>query len=233
MKTQELKGKPSQKQSKALHKSEKERLEKLTELENGARAKGYKWVVGVDEAGRGPLAGPVVAAACYIPEGLFFPGINDSKLLLPTKRKMLFAQLKAHADVRFGIGIIESSMIDQINILQAAMQAMREAVQKLPLKPDCLLVDGDRIFTDQIYSEAIVKGDSRSQMIAAASIIAKETRDEIMVQLHQYYPQYGFDEHKGYGTEKHRAALAKYGPCPIHRHSFCSLPRATTYSRIS
>jgi ribonuclease HII len=217
---QGLKNTGSQKRSKASPQSEQARLEKLTELERAAWAKGFKCVVGVDEAGRGPLAGPVVAAACAIPEGVYFPGINDSKLLLPNKRKALFEQLQGHQGVRFGLGIVEAAVIDEINILQAALQAMRQAVAKLPLQPDCLLVDGDRTFLKTIYSEAIIKGDSRSQMIAAASIIAKETRDQIMVQLHEKFPEYGFNEHKGYGTEKHRAALAKYGPCPVHRCSF-------------
>jgi ribonuclease HII len=212
----------SPKPSKALLKSERKRLEKLTELEKAARSKGYKCVVGVDEAGRGPLAGPVVAAACFIPEGLFFPGINDSKLLLPNKRKAIYTQLLCHENVCYGIGVIENEVIDEINIFQAAMRAMREAVKQLPMQPDCLLVDGNHVFSDSIYSEAIIKGDSRSQMIAAASIIAKETRDKIMIEWHEKYPEYGFDEHKGYSTEKHRESLVKYGPCPIHRRSFAT-----------
>jgi len=212
---------------KALLKNEQERLEKLTELEKAARAKGYTCVVGVDEAGRGPLAGPVVAAACFIPAGIFFPGINDSKLLLPAKRKALFAQLTNHESVVYGIGIVEHTVIDQINILQATLQAMREAVQNLPMQPDCVLVDGNRVFTNSIYSEAVIKGDGRSQLIAAASILAKETRDQIMLEWHQKYPEYGFDEHKGYGTERHRDVLAKYGPSPIHRRSFNAFKEET------
>lgn len=205
---------------KALPKHEIERLIKLTELETAARAKGYKCIAGVDEAGRGPLAGPVVAAACVIEDRIFFPGINDSKQLLPIKRREIFAQLLGHPGVVYGVGIVEHTEIDRINILQATFEAMRAAVKKLPVEPDCVLVDGSHTFLQTVYSEAIIKGDSRSQVIAAASIIAKETRDQLMMEYHKRYPEYSFDEHKGYATEKHRAALAKYGPCPIHRKSF-------------
>jgi ribonuclease HII len=205
---------------KPLQTNELKRLEKLTELESAARAKGYQRVVGIDEAGRGPLAGPVVAVACHIPCNTFFPGINDSKLLLPNKRKVIYEQLIQHKGVYYGIGIVDHSRIDEINIFQAALEAMRLAVGHLPMLPDCLLIDGDHPCTKEIYSETIVKGDSRSQMIAAASIIAKETRDKIMQDYHALYPQYGFDEHKGYATQKHRRALAEFGPCPIHRRSF-------------
>jgi ribonuclease HII len=217
----------SLKPTKPPPKCELRRLEKLTELETAARAKGYRCIAGVDEAGRGPLAGPVVAAACSIPQGLYFPGINDSKLLLPKKRKTLFEQITGHKKVHYGVGIVEHSVIDRINILQAALEAMRSAVKQLPVQPDCLLVDGAHCFTESIYSEPVIKGDSRSQMIAAASIIAKEMRDRIMVEYHKRYPEYGFDEHKGYPTEKHRKALAKYGPCPIHRLTFSSVSQLT------
>jgi ribonuclease HII len=208
------------KQPQTLPKSEQQRLAKLTEFETKARAEGYQRIVGVDEVGRGSLAGPVVAAACSILEGLFFPGINDSKLLLPKKRKVLFSQLSQHPGVCYGIGIVDHTVIDQINILQATLEAMRAAVRQLPLQPDYLLVDGIHSFMEEIYSEPIIKGDSRSQTIAAASILAKETRDAIMVEYHQLYPQYNFDENKGYATETHRKALSLYGPCPIHRLTF-------------
>ncbi len=215
-----------QKQSKALPTSEKKRLIKLTELEAQAKAEGFSCIAGVDEVGRGPLAGPVVAAACIIAENVFFRGINDSKQLLPATRKQIFEKLISHKDVLFGIGIIDHSIIDQINIFQASLEAMREAVKALPQTPDCLLVDGTHTFFDHIHSKAIVKGDSLSQMIAAASIIAKETRDKIMLEYHEQYPEYGFNEHKGYATEKHRQALLTYGPCPIHRRSFHSVEKA-------
>lgn len=209
-----------QKQQKALLKSEEGRLKKLTELEATFRVKGFKCIAGVDEAGRGPLAGPVVAAACSIPEGLFFSGINDSKLLLPKQRKELLKQLLMHEGVAYGIGVIGHFEIDQLNIHHAALAAMRLAVEHLPIQPDCLLVDGKFGFTDKIFTERIVKGDSLSQMIAAASIIAKETRDQMMIYFDKRYPEYGFAEHKGYATAHHREALEKYGPCPIHRRSF-------------
>lgn len=204
----------------ALPKNERERLAKLTELEIEARAKGYHSLAGVDEVGRGPLAGPVVAAACSIREGLFFSGINDSKQLTPLKREILFEQLRAHEGVRFGIGLVDHLEIDRINIYQSTLVAMREAVLKLPEKPDCLLVDGVRLNVEGIYSERIIKGDTLSQMIAAASIIAKVMRDQIMVNYHEQYPEYGFHEHKGYATKQHRLALAQHGPCPIHRKTF-------------
>lgn len=201
-------------------KSEKRRLEKLIEPETLARAKGYRCVAGVDEAGRGPLAGPVLAAACTIPEGIFFGYINDSKLLTSQKRKVLFEQLTTHEGVQFGVGRIEQDEIDRINIYQATLAAMRMAVAQLKEQPDVLLVDGMHLAIEGIHAQRIVQGDRLSQMIAAASIIAKESRDQIMIQYHEVYPEYGFDEHKGYATEKHRAALHKYGPCPLHRRTF-------------
>jgi ribonuclease HII len=205
---------------KALPKSEKNRLTKLTKPEAHAWLQGYRCVAGVDEAGRGPLAGPVFAAACMIPQGVFFPGINDSKLLSPEKRHQLFLQIKAHPEVRYGIGRVDHEMIDQINIYQASLEAMRRAIAQLSTPPDYILVDGVNLPLPGIISQRVVHGDRLSQMIAAASIIAKETRDQIMLEYHALYPVYGFDAHKGYGTEQHRAALAEHGPCPIHRRSF-------------
>lgn len=208
------------KSSKAALKNrlEKKRLLQLIQIEAAVRSRGFQQVVGVDEAGRGPLAGPVVAAACLIAEDLFFPGINDSKVLAPQKREELFEQLRIKTT--YGIGIISHEVIDSINILQATHQAMREAVAQLPFTPDYILVDGRPVDFGGIPSEGVIKGDSRSQAIAAASILAKVTRDRIMLYYHEQYPEYGFDEHKGYGTEKHLQMLAKYGPSPIHRRSF-------------
>lgn len=223
----DLNSKVPHNQRKALPSSERRRLKKLTELETLARQKGFTFIAGVDEAGRGPLAGPVVAAACSIPEKVFFPGINDSKQLLPALRKELFEQITTHPRVSFGVGVIDHLVIDRINILQATLEAMRAAVKALPQQPDCLLVDGINTFSEHIHSVAIKKGDSLSQMIAAASVIAKETRDRIMLQYHEEYPEYGFHEHKGYATEKHLIALAKHGPCPIHRTTFHSVAQAT------
>jgi ribonuclease HII len=208
------------KPSKALPKSERLRLAKLVEFESQARSTGYRWIAGVDEAGRGPLAGPVVAAACSIPEGVFFQGINDSKLLTAKIREKLFEQIVAREGVDYGIGIVEHTVIDQINIYQATLEAMRGAVRQLRIQPDYLLVDGLHLIVDGIAAMRIVNGDRRSQMIAAASVLAKVKRDHIMDTYHFDYPEYGFNTHKGYATEKHRCALAKFGPCPIHRRSF-------------
>lgn len=209
---------------KALPKSERIRLKRLTTLESQARLKGYRCVAGVDEAGRGPLAGPVYAAACVIPVGIFFPGINDSKLLSGPKRQALFELITTHPAVSFGVSYVDHETIDRINIHQAGLEAMRGAIaqlaDKLTEKPDYVLVDGMHLPLPEIVSERIVRGDRLSQMIAAASIIAKQNRDQVMMEYHAEYPEYGFNEHKGYATPQHRAALQKYGPCPIHRRSF-------------
>jgi len=215
---------PKKKPSRALPKSERERLSRLVAIESGLRKRGYSRIARIDEAGRGPLAGPVVAAACVIAEGFFFPGIDDSKKLTPTQRKDLFKRVTAHSQVDYGIGIVEPSVIDSINILQATLLAMRRAVENLPSSPDFLIVDGPQLPFDSTFpSRGIIRGDSQSQSIAAASIIAKQTRDQIMFKYHETYPEYGFDSHKGYGTPKHREALQVHGPCPIHRRSFAPI----------
>lgn len=188
--------------------------------EKRAHLKGYKFVAGVDEAGRGPLAGPVVAAACIIPEGLYIDGVNDSKQLTPEKRAKIFDLLISSPDVMYGIGIVEADEIDQINILQATFRAMQRAVEKLPTLPDFVLVDGSLLPKWKYPSQAIVKGDSLSYSIAAASIIAKETRDELMKCYDIQFPGYGFGKHKGYGTKTHVEAIESLGPCLIHRKTF-------------
>ncbi len=200
---------------------EKKRLQKLTAIEKNIWRLGLKRIAGVDEAGRGPLAGPVVAAACIIPEGLFFEGINDSKLLSIKVRRSLFESLISHKEVVYGVGEVSHTVIDEINILQATFLAMREAIFSLKEKPDYIIVDGVKI--PGIVNQNIIKGDQKSQSIAAASIIAKCRRDELMVGWHEKYPEYGFDQHKGYGTPQHMAALKKHGPSPIHRRSFAPL----------
>ncbi len=207
---QKLLQKPSRRQPKS------EQL--LTQFESAARKQGYSRIAGIDEAGRGPLAGPVVAAACLLAEGVFFPGIDDSKCLTEKKRLLLFQQIQE--ETVYGIGIVSPEVIDEINILQATHRAMREAVAQLSTKPDYLLVDGRPVRFPGYISESIIKGDSRSQSIAAASILAKVTRDQIMLDYHEQYPEYGFDQHKGYGTIKHRQMLTLLGPSPIHRQSF-------------
>lgn len=196
------------------------RLRQLIKYEKAARAQGFRWIAGVDEAGRGPLAGPVFAAACIIPEKCFFRGIDDSKKLSPEQRDDLFVKITTHKDVVYGIASVSHDEIDRINILQASMQAMLQAVAKLFVVPDFLLVDGLHLPHPNIPSQKIIKGDALSQSIAAASILAKVSRDRLMIELDAQWPEYGFKQHKGYGTPKHLEALAKYGPSPIHRRSF-------------
>lgn len=192
----------------------------LTEYEEKCYQKGYKCVAGVDEAGRGPLAGPVVAAACILPEGMIIPDIDDSKKLTPKQRAVLFEILTSNPDIIYAVGIVEPVDIDKINILQATLEAMLISVEKLSSTPDYLLVDGLYCPHTTIPAEGIVKGDQKSQSIAAASIIAKVTRDQMMLSYHQEWPDYGFDKHKGYGTATHLAALKKFGPISIHRKTF-------------
>ena len=196
------------------------RLTELTFYEREAQKNGFNVIAGIDEAGRGPLAGPVVAAACIIPEGLFFEGINDSKKLTPIERARLFEEITNHPQISYGIGIVDNTIIDEINIYQATIRAMQISVQALKYVPDHLLIDGLKVPGFSIPQTAIIKGDSKSQSIAAASIIAKETRDAIMTEKHNIWPQYEFDRHKGYGTFIHLQAIKKFGPCPLHRFSF-------------
>jgi ribonuclease HII len=201
--------------------SELSRLERMSFHEKRLRYEGYKTIAGIDEAGRGPLAGPVVAAACIIPDNVQLANLNDSKQLSAEERVALFEQIVSTEGVRFGIGIVEIETIDQINILQATFIAMRKAVENLPCLPDYLLIDGSQIPSfPNISSQALVKGDSLSVSIAAASILAKVTRDRLMEELDSKWPQYGFKQHKGYATASHIAAIEKWGPCPIHRKSF-------------
>jgi len=192
----------------------------LTELEEMAYEEGYQVIAGVDEAGRGPLAGPVVAAACVFSRGLVIEGIDDSKKLTPKEREELYQVLVNHPEIDFALGIVEHSQIDAINILRATLEAMAIAVKNLALEPDFLLVDGNQRPPTEIALKTVIKGDSLSQSIAAASILAKHSRDKMMLQFHQEWPQYGFDKHKGYATRTHLQAIQEHGPCPIHRKSF-------------
>lgn len=187
--------------------------------EGEAREQGYTAVCGVDEAGRGPLAGPVCAAAVILPAGLVIEGVNDSKKLSEKKREELFPVICEKA-LAYGIGWADEREIDEINILQATYRAMQRAVESLPYKADYALIDGNRMPPLAIPGTTIVKGDALSMSIAAASILAKVSRDRVMVQLSREYPQYGFEKHKGYGTAAHVQALREYGPCPLHRQSF-------------
>ncbi|MCI5729810.1 MAG: ribonuclease HII [Clostridia bacterium] len=187
--------------------------------EGEAREQGYTAVCGVDEAGRGPLAGPVCAAAVILPAGLVIEGVNDSKKLSEKKREELFPVICEKA-LAYGIGWADEREIDEINILQATYRAMKRAVESLPLTADYALIDGNRMPPLDIPGTTIVKGDALSMSIAAASILAKVSRDRVMVQFSREYPQYGFEQHKGYGTAAHVQALREYGPCPLHRQSF-------------
>lgn len=181
--------------------------------------KGYGLICGVDEAGRGPLAGPVCAAAVILPPHADIPGLNDSKKLSDKRRRELFPIIKEQA-VAYGIGFADHSMIDEINILQATFYAMEQAISQLSVKPDLALIDGNRERDFGVPVQTVVHGDSLSASIAAASILAKVARDDLMLQMAQEYPQYGFEIHKGYGTKAHYAALEAYGPCPTHRMTF-------------
>jgi ribonuclease HII len=182
-------------------------------------AEGYKLICGVDEAGRGPLAGPVCAAAVILPMDADIPGLNDSKKLSDKKRRELFPVICEKA-VAYGIGFADHKEIDEINILQATYLAMERAIANLSIKPDFALIDGNRAKDFGIPLETIVGGDGRSASIAAASVLAKVTRDDLMLKSAEEYPGYGFEIHKGYGTKAHYAALAEKGPCEIHRMTF-------------
>ncbi|HRS83916.1 MAG TPA: ribonuclease HII [Smithellaceae bacterium] len=188
-------------------------------FEKLAQVEGYKTIAGVDEAGRGPLAGPVVAAAVIFPPEYSHPAINDSKKLTAAKREELYRVIIAEA-IAVGIGVVEADVIDRINILRASLQAMREAVTDLRVKPDYLLIDGLNPIDFDAPQKTIVKGDSLSVSIAAASIIAKVSRDRIMEMYHRQFPQYNFLQNKGYGTAGHRRVLQEIGMCKIHRRSF-------------
>ena len=187
--------------------------------ELAAQEAGYRHICGIDEAGRGPLSGPVVAAACVLKPGTEIAGLNDSKKLSPKKRDLLYNLILEKAD-DFAIGFATPAEIDDINILNATMLAMRRAIAALKMPADFALVDGNCIRDYPIPARAIVKGDSLSMSVAAASILAKVTRDRLCLEDDRQYPAYGFAKHKGYGTAEHIAALRAFGPCPIHRKTF-------------
>lgn len=203
----------------ALLEKENIRLGNMLLYENQAREQGFKFIAGVDEAGRGPLAGPVVAAAVIFPEGCMFQGVNDSKKLTPLTRARLFPEIKEKA-LCWAVGMSSVSEIDTLNILQASLLAMRRAVQNLTQNPDYILVDAVRIPEMNVPQLPIIKGDAKSFAIAAASIIAKVTRDRIMEDYHRQFPAYGFASNKGYGTQDHIEALRAIGCCSLHRQTF-------------
>lgn len=191
----------------------------MWEIEREWKEKGYSVICGVDEAGRGPLAGPVCAAAVILPEDVEIPGLNDSKKLSDKRRRELFPQIKEKA-LAYGIAFASREEIDEINILQATFLAMQRAIDQLEGKAELALIDGNRAKDFGLPVKTVVHGDSLSASIAAASILAKVTRDDYMVKMAEEYPQYGFEVHKGYGTRAHYEALRQYGPCPIHRTTF-------------
>lgn len=191
----------------------------MWEFEHSCFENGYRLVCGVDEAGRGPLAGPVCAAAVILPPDVEIPGLNDSKKLSDKKRRELYPLIKECA-VAYAIAIADEKEIDEVNILQATYLAMERAISQLAVKPDFALIDGNRAKDFGVSLQTVVKGDSRSASIAAASILAKVTRDDMMLEYAVQYPQYGFDVHKGYGTKAHYDALIQHGPCEIHRKTF-------------
>ncbi len=191
----------------------------MWEIEDGFFAEGIKVICGVDEAGRGPLAGPVCAAAVILPPHLDIPGLTDSKKLTDKKRRELFPIIQEQA-IAWGIGFASEQEIDEINILQATFLAMQRAIDQLEGKAELALIDGNREKDFGLPVKTVVKGDSLSASIAAASVLAKVSRDDLMVKLAQEYPQYGFEIHKGYGTKAHYAALTEHGPSPVHRKTF-------------
>lgn len=211
-----------------------ERLQGLLAFERQAKLEGYQKICGVDEAGRGPLAGPVIACACILPEHLFsnplvFRFLDDSKKIKPEIREELFHLLTGHPGVIYGIGQADHEEIDAVNIYQATILAMRRSVNNLSIAPDFLLVDGLKVPLE-FPNRNIIKGDSLSLSIAAASVIAKVTRDRMMAACHERWPEYGFNQHKGYGTKQHLEALKAHGPCPVHRRSYA--PVAASFAAL-
>lgn len=200
---------------------EKERLEKICEYENKYYSQGMEYIAGIDEVGRGPFAGPVLTAAVILPKGFKYRGINDSKKLSEKKREELFDVITQNA-VEISVKMENNNIIDEINILNATLLSMSKTINSFKIKPDVVLVDALKIPNIDIKQEKIIKGDAKSISIAAASIIAKVTRDRIMKEFAQIYPEYGFDRNSGYGTAEHIKAIEKYGLCPIHRKTFAS-----------
>ncbi|MBR4723302.1 MAG: ribonuclease HII [Clostridia bacterium] len=195
------------------------RQEKMKETEKRLAKEGYKYIAGIDEAGRGPLAGPVYAAAVILPPDIRLDGINDSKKLSPKKREELFDEITKKA-VSYSIFAVDEKKIDEINILNATYVAMNGAAEALSQKPDYVIIDGNSIKNMSYPHETIVKGDAKSISIAAASVLAKVARDRYITEMAKTYPEYGFERHKGYGTKEHTDAILKYGITPIHRRTF-------------
>ena len=203
-----------------MKEKEEERLTKLKEIEKDLYQKGFEKICGIDEAGRGPLAGPVVVAGVIMPQNSMIEGVNDSKKVSEKKREKLYDIIIEEA-ISYSVAVIGQDVIDEINILNATKQGVTKVVEELDVKPNLIIVDAlNHIDTKGIPYDSIIKGDAKCYNIAAASILAKVTRDRIMREWDEIYPQYGFISHKGYGTAKHIAAIKEYGLCPIHRRSF-------------
>lgn len=203
-----------------MKEKEEERLKQLKHMEQELYQKGFRAIAGIDEAGRGPLAGPVVVAGVIMPKDSMIEGVNDSKKVSEKKREKLYDQIIEEA-ISYSVAIIGQDCIDEINILNATKQGVTTVVEELDVKPDLILVDAlTHINTKGIPYDSVIKGDAKCYSIAAASILAKVTRDRIMRQWDEIYPQYGFAKHKGYGTSAHILAIKEYGLCPIHRRSF-------------
>ncbi|MCL2335591.1 MAG: ribonuclease HII [Endomicrobia bacterium] len=201
-------------------------------FDKGYHDQGFKSVAGVDEAGRGPLAGPVTAAAVILPKDADIPYLNDSKQLTPKKREELF-EIIIHTALAYSVSTVDNNKIDEVNILQATFIAMGESVSKLKVRPDLCLIDGNHKVPKLAFDQqAIIDGDAKSAAIAAASILAKVTRDRLMLEYAKQYPVYGFEKHKGYGTKAHMEVLQKYGACPIHRRSFAPVAYITEKWRV-
>ena len=198
---------------------EAKRIGELWEPEYGLMQEGYKLIAGVDEAGRGPLAGPVFAAAVILPKGIVIEGVDDSKKLSPKKREEVYKRITENASA-WAYAYVDEHVIDEINILNAVHLAMKNAVSALKIKPDYVLIDGNSSPELDIKYGTLIKGDAKSISIAAASVIAKVERDRYICAMAEKYPEYGFEQHKGYGTKQHIEAILKYGPSPIHRKSF-------------
>ena len=203
-----------------MKEKEIERLNVLKEFENKLYSEGLKYIAGIDEAGRGPLAGPVVVGIAIMKPDSFIEGVNDSKKISEKKRELLYEQITNEA-IDWSVGIVDQNEIDEINILNATKKALHMAIKNLKIKPDRILVDAlEHIDTCGIPYTSIIKGDAKVYSISAASIIAKVTRDRMMKEYDEIYPEYGFAGHKGYGTAKHIQAIKAYGPCPLHRKTF-------------
>lgn len=201
---------------------EEARIQKMLVEEKKLWQKGFLLLAGIDEAGRGPLAGPVVAAACILPARFDLPGLNDSKMLTESKREKLYSQIQAQA-IDYALGSAEPAEIDALNILQATKLAMKRAVEGLKVRPHYLMIDALTLPTVKLPQLPLIGGDLKSATIAAASILAKVTRDRLMVELDTLYPEYTFSKNKGYGTSEHMQVLRRLGPCPLHRRSFAPM----------